>query len=86
MKSYIKERTLQVARYISSTETTIRQTAQVFNLSKSTVHNDLSRRLKKVDEKMYEDVQKILEKNFAEKHIRGGESTKQKYKETERER
>lgn len=86
MKPYIKERTLQVAKHISETEDTIRKTAQVFNLSKSTVHNDLSKRLKKVDKQMYEDVQKILDKNFSEKHIRGGESTKHKYQMVERER
>ena len=79
MKTYIKERTLQVAKYISETQHTIRKTAQVFNLSKSTVHNDLSKRLRKVDEKMYETVKKILEQNFEEKHLRGGMSTKKKY-------
>ena len=69
MKTYIKERTLQVAKHITETEDTIRKTAQIFGLSKSTVHNDLSKRLKKVDGKMYDDVQKILDKNFSEKHI-----------------
>ena len=52
MKGYIKERTLQVASHIENTEDTIRKTAQIFNLSKSTVHNDLSKRLKKYDAKM----------------------------------
>ncbi|MBP3431503.1 MAG: sporulation transcriptional regulator SpoIIID [Clostridia bacterium] len=79
MKAYIKERTLQLAEHISQTEDTIRRTAQIFNLSKSTVHNDLSKRLRKVDEKKYEEVKKILDKNFEEKHIRGGQSTKKKY-------
>lgn len=86
MKAYIKERTLQVAAHIEETEDTIRKTAQVFNLSKSTVHNDLSKRLRKYDVKQYERVQKILDKNFSEKHIRGGESTRRRYKECERER
>lgn len=86
MKSYIKERTLQVATYIEDTEDTIRKTAQVFNLSKSTVHNDLSKRLKRVDENKYNRVQKILDKNFSEKHLRGGESTRKKYKSVEREK
>ena len=83
MKTYIKERTLQVAKHITETEDTIRKTAQIFGLSKSTVHNDLSKRLKKVDGKMYDDVQKILDKNFSEEHIRGGESTKHKYEQLE---
>lgn len=80
MKAYIQERTLQEAEHIVQTKDTIRKTAKTFNLSKSTVHNDLSKRLKKVDAQMYDEVQKILCENFSEKHIRGGLSTKQKYK------
>lgn len=79
MKAYIKERTLQVAEYIVDTQQTIRKTAKVFNLSKSTVHNDLSRRLEKIDKNKFEQVKKILDINFSEKHIRGGMSTKEKY-------
>jgi putative DeoR family transcriptional regulator (stage III sporulation protein D) len=48
-------------------------------MSKSTVHIDLSQRLKKIDKKLYEKIKKILEINFSEKHIRGGNSTKNKY-------
>lgn len=79
MKPYIKERTLSVANHIVKTNDTIRKTAKIFNLSKSAVHNDLSKRLKKVDVKMYNKVRKILDLNFSEKHIRGGLSTKKKY-------
>lgn len=79
MKAYIKERTIQVALHIVDTEDTIRKTAQIFNLSKSTVHNDVSTRLTKVDKGLYEKVKIVLDKNFSEKHLRGGESTKQKY-------
>ncbi len=79
MKAYIKERTIQTANYIIETNNTIRQTAEVFNLSKSTVHNDLSKRLQKIDTKLMGQVQKVLDKNFSEKHIRGGLSTKRKY-------
>lgn len=79
MKAYIKERTLQVAKFIMDTEETIRETARVFNFSKSTVHNDVSKRLPKIDQDMFEHVKIVLDKNFAEKHIRGGESTKHKY-------
>lgn len=79
MKPYIEERTLQVATYVADTEDTIRKTAKNFNLSKSTVHYDLSVRLKKIDRNLYGIVKKILDKNFAEKHLRGGESTKKKY-------
>lgn len=79
MKAYIKERTLSVAGYILKTKNTIRETAKVFNLSKSTVHNDLSKRLIRVDKKLYGEVKKLLDLNFSEKHLRGGNSTKMKY-------
>lgn len=79
MTMNIEERTLEEAKYIRETEETIRKTAKVFGLSKSTVHNDLSKRLRYVDASMYEDVKKILDKNFSQKHIRGGISTKKKY-------
>lgn len=86
MKAYIKERTLQEANHILETNDTIRATAKIYNLSKSTVHNDLSRRLKEIDKTKYKQIHKILEENFSEKHIRGGESTKLKYKKIEEER
>lgn len=79
MKAYIKERTLQVAEHIAQTEDTVRKTAEIYHLSKSTVHNDVSTRLKKLDADMFEEVQKVMQKNFAEKHIRGGKSTKEKF-------
>ncbi len=79
MKAYIKKRTIEMAEYLTKTEDTIRGTAKVFGLSKSTVHNDLSKRLRKVDVVLYEKVHTILDKNFEEKHIRGGEATKHKY-------
>ncbi len=79
MKAYIKERTLQVANHIAQTQDTIRKTAQIYNLSKSTVHNDLATRLNRIDHDLFERVKDVLDKNFAEKHIRGGNSTKLKY-------
>lgn len=79
MKNYIKDRTLQEANYIYSTGQTIRNTASVFNICKSTVHNDVSKRLREYDGAMYEKVKQVLDKNFDEKHIRGGLSTKKKY-------
>ena len=85
MNLNIKERTMEEARYIKDTEQTIRKTAQVFGLSKSTVHMDMSKRLKNFDGQMYDDVKKILDKNFAEKHIRGGDATKKKYEKEGRE-
>ena len=79
MKTDIKERTLVFANYILQTKNTIRQTAFVFGISKSTVHYDVSVRLKKIDFNLYKTVNIILENNFKEKHIRGGISTRKKY-------
>ena len=79
MKAYIKERTLEVARYIAQSHETIRAAAKVFNLSKSTVHNDISKRLPKADKELFEEVKVVLDENFSEKHIRGGMATKQKF-------
>ncbi len=80
MKEYIAKRTLQVANHIVQTNDTIRQTAKIFSLSKSTVHNDLSKRLRFLDLELFERVKKVLQINFSEKHIRGGNVTKMRYK------
>lgn len=79
MNENIKTRAKNLANHIALTHQTVRQTACVYGISKSTVHNDVSCRLKNIDFLLYEKVQKILEKNFEEKHIRGGESTRKKY-------
>lgn len=80
MESYIRERVFSLANFILETNGTIRQTAKHFCLSKSTAHIDLSKRLKVFDGKLYRKVKKLLETNFEEKHLRGGQSTKNKYK------
>ena len=67
------------AEYIISTGATVRQTAKVFHFSKSTVHKDVTERLKKIDFQFYKKVKKILDKNLSERHIRGGEATRKKY-------
>jgi len=67
------------ARYVIENKSTIRNTAKVFGVSKSTVHNDISNKLKKYNLSLYQEVQKVLQNNFKEKHIRGGLSTKKKY-------
>lgn len=72
-------RPLIFAKYIIATKGTLRQTAKVYNISKSTVHNDVTKRLKKISSDLFFQVKKILDNNFAEKHIRGGQSTKTKY-------
>ena len=73
------DRILMFAKYILDNNATIRQTAKEFGYSKSTVHFDLNKKLKKINSKLFYDVKIILQKNFNEKHIRGGNSTKNKY-------
>ncbi|NMA96157.1 MAG: sporulation transcriptional regulator SpoIIID [Clostridiales bacterium] len=80
MKDYIEERVMEVAKHIINTGATVREAAKVFKVSKSTIHKDMSERLPKIHPIIYEDVRKILEKNKAERHIRGGFATKMKYK------
>lgn len=73
------ERVIMLAHHILETRDTIRQTAKIYSISKSTVHNDLSKRLFKIDKLLYLAVQEILEEHFREKHLRGGEATRKKY-------
>ena len=75
----IKERVLREAEYIIEINATVRQTASVFHFSKSTVHKDVTERLREIDKSLYKKVKKVLEKNLSERHIRGGEATKRKY-------
>jgi len=73
------ERILIMAKYILENNTTIRATAKYFNIPKSTVHHDLTYKLKKINYKIYKQVKILLKNNFEIKHIHGGESTKLKY-------
>lgn len=79
MREYIKERIIEEGRYMVEHNATVRQTAKVFRISKSSVHKDVSERLKNVDKTLYKNVQKVLSVNLAERHIRGGLATKNKY-------
>ena len=79
MREDILKRIVGEAEYIISTGATVRQTAKVFHFSKSTVHKDVTERLKKIDFQFYKKVKKILDKNLSERHIRGGEATRKKY-------
>lgn len=78
MKNYYV-RTLNLAHYILDNHATIRQTAKHFGMAKSTVHYDLIHRLPYVNQDLFLQVKKLLNLNFNQKHIRGGEATKQKY-------
>ena len=75
----ISKRVLDEAEYMIDTKKTIREIAKVFNVSKSTVHIDLNRRLKNINSNIYNDVKKILNYHLEVRHIRGGESTRKKY-------
>lgn len=75
------QRVIELAHYILENNTTIRATAQAFNIPKSTVHHDLKYKLKYISYPMYREVKKLMEANFQIKHIHGGESTKHKYEE-----
>ncbi len=79
MQNYIRKRAVKIANHIIKTSNTVRQTAEIFGISKSTVHKDVSERLPRIDVRLAEEVKEILEKNKAERHIRGGEATRQKY-------
>ena len=79
MKEYIEKRAVLFASYIIENNTTVRDTAKKFDISKSTVHKDVTQTLKHVSPSLYEKVQLVLEKNKDERHLRGGEATKNKY-------
>ena len=73
------ERAKEFARYIIKTGATVRKTAQEFKISKSTVHKDVSYRLKNIDFDLYQQAKAVLDNNLKERHIRGGIATKNKY-------
>ncbi len=77
--SSCKERCVLLGTYIVENHATVRVAAQQFNVSKSTVHKDVTQVLKRVNAALYEQVQEILNKNKNERHLRGGEATKLKY-------
>ena len=79
MADTIDERACELAVYIIETGATVRAAAKHFGISKSTVHKDLSQRLPQYNHLLYEKVRSILDVNKAERHIRGGLATKQKY-------
>ncbi len=80
MKTNIEERACELAEYIIENGATVRTAAKKFGVSKSTVHKDLTERLRMVDRSLYQRVKQVLEQNKAERHIRGGMATRRKYK------
>jgi putative DeoR family transcriptional regulator (stage III sporulation protein D) len=80
MSDTIEDRARKLAVYIIETGATVRAAAQHFGISKSTVHKDLQQRLPKQSPILYHQVRLILERNKAQRHIRGGMATRRKYK------
>ena len=76
----ISERIKGEAKYLIQNKATIRQVAKAFDISKSTVHTDVTKKLKKIDTELYIEVSKILEQNKAQRHIRGGIATREKWR------
>ena len=83
MKKYIEERAIEIANYIIESNATVRQAAKQFGISKSTVHKDCAERLAQVNPALAAEVRKVLDVNKAERHLRGGLATREKYLHTE---
>lgn len=79
MKAYIEERAIGLASYIVENKSTVRETAKVFGVSKSTIHKDIAERLWEINKPLAKSVQKVLLEHKADRHIRGGIATKKKY-------
>lgn len=79
MKDYIEERAINIAMYIIDNNTTVRQTAKAFGVSKSTVHKDVTSRLMQVNPTLAKQARAVLDVNKSERHIRGGLATREKY-------
>lgn len=79
MKEYMENRILSIAQYTIDHNSTVRQAARKFGISKSTVHKDLTERLPQINHHLADEVRHVLEVNKQERHLRGGQATKEKY-------
>jgi putative DeoR family transcriptional regulator (stage III sporulation protein D) len=84
MQGAVEERAIELGEYILEEKATVRAAAKKFNISKSTVHKDVSDRLQSVNPQLYYKVKQILEINKAQRHIRGGIATREKYRRDEK--
>lgn len=80
MKGILEDRAVRLGEYIIEHQSTVRDAAAVFGVSKSTVHKDITTLLPKLNAGLYKEVRAVLDINKEERHLRGGEATKQKYK------
>ena len=74
-----KDRCVLLANYLIEHQTTVRGVASHFDISKSTVHKDITQTLKRVNHALYTEAKAVLDRNKRERHLRGGEATRQKY-------
>lgn len=79
VKALVETRAVRLGEYIVENKATVRLAAKKFGISKSTVHMDVAERLKKLSPSLYSEVREILDVNKAQRHIRGGNATKEKY-------
>ncbi len=79
LRFFVEERAVELGRFIVENNTTVREAAKQYGISKSTVHTDVSRRLERLDPLLFEQVREVLDINKAQRHIRGGLATKEKY-------
>lgn len=80
MRDTIEQRAVELALYIIENNATVRDAAGHFGISKSTVHKDLTERLRHIDRALYAQTRAVLDRNKAERHLRGGEATRRKYR------
>lgn len=80
MQANMEERACDLAAYIIENRTTVRAAARRFGISKSTVHKDITERLEHIDRPLYLQVRQVLDVNKAERHLRGGDATRRKYR------
>ncbi len=79
MKGIVEERAVELGEYIIQSKATVRSAAKKFGISKSTVHKDITERLKRINPALAREARKVLDINKSERHIRGGMATKEKY-------
>ncbi len=80
MKEYIEKRVYEICDYIIGTGSTVRSAAKEFHISKSSVHKDVTERISELNPVIARCVKEVLDNNMAERHLRGGEATRQKYR------
>ena len=79
MQVDIKARVLEESDYIIERGATVRETAKIFHVGKSTVHKDVTERLQQINPALAKEARQVLDINKQERHIRGGMATREKY-------